>query len=286
MKTEKLCFTERTLAVRYYDSDTDGTGVVSHYYLQDANYNVTAVTDNAGTVKERYAYTPYGEVTFLDANFANPATSSAISNEYLYTGRRLDPETGLQLNRNRFYHATMGRWVNRDPIISPSREFSLVFSAQINGSEDMSGRNAIVSYGDISLADGLNLYQYVQSKPSNMLDPMGTYAVANCARHKTSCSVILPSYKGGICGAKCNTYAKCCSFQWSELAIKLIMVEVGYPCCVAACAVAAQGAPKGDFDDIYIDIAKNVVGLACYNAAFVPLAAKGSVFCVADTGRL
>ncbi|NOY41475.1 MAG: hypothetical protein GXP26_06525 [Planctomycetes bacterium] len=41
---------------------------------------------------------------------------SAISNEILYTGRRLDPETRLQLNRNRFYHAPLGRWVNRDPI--------------------------------------------------------------------------------------------------------------------------------------------------------------------------
>ena len=128
------------IAVRYYDSDTDGTGVVSHYYLQDANYNVTAVTDNTGTVKERYAYTPYGEVTFLDANFANPATSSAISNEYLYTGRRLDPETGLQLNRNRFYHATMGRWMNRDPI---------------------------------GYKGGMNLYGYVDNEPMEYNDPYG-----------------------------------------------------------------------------------------------------------------
>ena len=77
-----------------------------HYYLQDANFNVTAVTDNTGAVKERYAYTPYGEVTVLDADFsADSDNKSDISNEHLYTGRRLDPETGLQLNRNRFYAA-------------------------------------------------------------------------------------------------------------------------------------------------------------------------------------
>ena len=40
----------------------------------------------------------------------------AIGNELLYTGRRRDPETGLQLNRNRFYAAGLGRWVHRDPI--------------------------------------------------------------------------------------------------------------------------------------------------------------------------
>jgi RHS repeat-associated protein len=39
-----------------------------------------------------------------------------ISNPYLFTGRRLDSETGLQLNRNRFYHQQLGRWVSRDPI--------------------------------------------------------------------------------------------------------------------------------------------------------------------------
>jgi len=30
------------------------------YVQQDANYNVTAITDDAGTVLERYQYDPYG----------------------------------------------------------------------------------------------------------------------------------------------------------------------------------------------------------------------------------
>ena len=47
------------LAVRYYDADTDGTSV-QHYYTYDANFNVTAVLQNDGTVLERYHYTPYG----------------------------------------------------------------------------------------------------------------------------------------------------------------------------------------------------------------------------------
>jgi len=102
--------------LRYYDANTDGN-VVEHFTLQDANFNVTAVTDNAGTVVERYAYTPYGEATELEADFsADAVNKSDIDNELLYTGRRLDPETGLQLNRNRFYASHLGRWVNRDPI--------------------------------------------------------------------------------------------------------------------------------------------------------------------------
>jgi RHS repeat-associated protein len=83
--------------------------------LQDANFNVTAVVNASGTVLERYHYTPYGEVSFLTSSFSL-LTSSLISNHHLFTGRERDPETGLQLNRHRYYAAHLGRWVNRDPI--------------------------------------------------------------------------------------------------------------------------------------------------------------------------
>ena len=61
-----------SLAARFYDATTGGT-VVEHYYCHDANFNVTAVVNASGTVLERYAYTPYGELTVLDANFAPEA---------------------------------------------------------------------------------------------------------------------------------------------------------------------------------------------------------------------
>ena len=123
--------------------DADGI----KYYLHDANFNVTAVTDDAGTVKERYSYTPYGEVTVLYPNFSADADNkSDIDNEYLYTGRRLDPETGLQLNRNRFYASHLGRWVNRDPL-------------------------------DYLFYDvDINVYAYVFNDPLTLLDPSGLQA--------------------------------------------------------------------------------------------------------------
>lgn len=111
-----------------------------HVYLQDANFNVTALLEPDGDVAERYSYSPYGEVTFLDANFANPTTTSAIGNEILYTGRWRDPSTGLQLNRNRWYYALLGRWGNRDPI---------------------------------GYWGGINLYEYVGSSPVRYTDPSG-----------------------------------------------------------------------------------------------------------------
>jgi len=109
---------------------------------------VTAVVDNTGAVKERYAYTPYGEATVLNPSLLPVAgNTSTISSELLYTGRRTDPETGLQLNRNRFYHSKLGRWVNRDPI---------------------------------EYLGGYNLYDYVFGNPIRNIDPSGTVAKKTC----------------------------------------------------------------------------------------------------------
>ena len=88
-----------------------------HFFTHDHQYSVTSAVDRASTsVVERYDYSPYGESTVLDANFAVDADGqSDINNEYRYTGRRLDP-SGLQLHRNRYYHPQLGQWINRDPL--------------------------------------------------------------------------------------------------------------------------------------------------------------------------
>jgi RHS repeat-associated protein len=133
--------------VRYWDGNSDGdyldTNEGAQFYCQDANYNVTAVVNSSGTVLERYSYSPYGEVTFLNPDFslASSQYSSAIGNTHLYTGRERDPETGLQLNRHRYYASHLGRWLTRDPI-------------EYEGSQ-------------------WNLYEYVESAPTLKFDPSG-----------------------------------------------------------------------------------------------------------------
>jgi len=120
----------------------DGNAV-EHFYLQDAIANVTAITDNTGTVLERYAYSPYGKVTVLNADFSLDADNkSDIDNEYLYTGRRLDPETGLQLNRWRFYGPHLGRFLTRDPIEYQDYENMYVYvGGRVTIWVDYDGRN-------------------------------------------------------------------------------------------------------------------------------------------------
>ena len=56
-----------------HDENTAGASIEQHYFLADANYNVTAVVDGSGGVLERYNYTPYGNADVLDADFAADA---------------------------------------------------------------------------------------------------------------------------------------------------------------------------------------------------------------------
>jgi RHS repeat-associated protein len=87
------------------------------YYLNDANFNVTALVNASGFVVERYAYSPYGKATVLEADFTpNADNLSDFSSTTLFAGRELDPETGLYYNRARYYSADLGRFVSQDPI--------------------------------------------------------------------------------------------------------------------------------------------------------------------------
>ena len=71
---------------------------------------------SGGSVLERYAYTPYGVVQFLNASF-DPLSgnASAYSWETLYCGYRYDAAVGLYLVRNRWLNPPLGCWLSRDP---------------------------------------------------------------------------------------------------------------------------------------------------------------------------
>ncbi len=140
------------------DENTDSDGLCDDarvFYLADANYNVTALVDTNGDVLERYLYTPYGVVTILDADFTDDADGvSDYDNTTLYTGREYDPETGLYYYRARYYHAELGKFIGRDPIVYRAAD--------------------------------VNLYRYVGNDPTSTFDPSGT-APVNCAAKFREC---------------------------------------------------------------------------------------------------
>ena len=120
--------------VRYHDA-------VRLYVQQDANFNVTAVTDSAGTVLERYIYEPYGSFTVLNPDWlADEDGQSDYGQVHLHQGGRYDAVSGTYHFRNRDFSPSLGRWVQQDPM---------------------------------GYVDGMSLYEYVASSPVQSVDPSG-----------------------------------------------------------------------------------------------------------------
>jgi RHS repeat-associated protein len=118
-----------------------GSGAL-RYYHRNQQYSITAVSDGGGSVVERYAYSAYGQVTFVDAS-GSEISNSAISNRFTYTGREWDNGLSLYHYRARMYDSVAGRFASRDPM-------------GFGGSK-------------------WNFYQYVQSSPVCMIDPSGLF---------------------------------------------------------------------------------------------------------------
>ncbi len=109
------------------DENTDTDGLCDDgrlYYLADANMNITGLVDVNGDALERYIYDPYGRLTIYNADWSSSRLSSLYSNPVLYTGRDLDPETGLYYYRARYYSADLGRFTSRDPIEYRRRDYN------------------------------------------------------------------------------------------------------------------------------------------------------------------
>ncbi len=123
------------------------------YYHQNSLWSIFALTDSTGAGVEGYSYDAYGYQTVIlpgpdhildfDSDDAYlPGAKSSYGNPFLFTGQRLDPETGMFYYRARYYDPFQGRFLQRDPI-------------------DYWG--------------GINLYEYVSGRPTVRFDPFGLF---------------------------------------------------------------------------------------------------------------
>jgi len=85
------------------------------FYHADDLYNVVAVTSIGGVPAERYEYEDYGAVSFYDGT-GLPIGMGGIGNAYLFTGSRMDAETGLYYYRTRYLDPGAGRFVTHDTV--------------------------------------------------------------------------------------------------------------------------------------------------------------------------
>jgi len=84
-----------------------------YYYHFDGLGSVVALSDENADIVEKYTYDVFGECTVHgpapDGNWGTgddiTDANSLYDNPYLFTSRRLDPETGLYYYRARMYNA-------------------------------------------------------------------------------------------------------------------------------------------------------------------------------------
>jgi RHS repeat-associated protein len=136
-----------------------------YFYHQDTQDSTFALSDATGTVVEGYQYDAYGQQTVFRGGFGgSTSATSGVGNPYMYTGQRLDPESGLFYYKNRYYSPVLGRFLSRDPL---------------------------------SYRAGMNLYEYVRSNPEKFADPFGLETRdrngQNCLGHAVGedCSILV-----------------------------------------------------------------------------------------------
>ncbi len=114
----------------------DRTGI--HYQLGNHLGSSSLELDEAGEVISYEEYFPFGGTAFV----AGRSLRDVRRKDYRYSGKERDDVTGLYYYGHRYFAPWIGRWLSPDPI----------------GPED-----------------GLNLYQFVQNNPVNLVDPNGLY---------------------------------------------------------------------------------------------------------------
>ena len=130
------------------------------YPLQDADYNVRALTSTSGSALQYFVYDAYGNATLLNTSYGTTGTSFGNDSHswiYGFQGGRYDVNTGLYRFGARDYSPVLGRWMEQDPA---------------------------------GYVDGANLYQMERGGTEMSVDPLGLNSDTSLGPQKH------PSYPG------------------------------------------------------------------------------------------
>ena len=138
------------------------SGSVVHYYFSDHLGSASVISNATGaTIEDEADYYPYG---------GERAITTTDPNNYKFTGKERDSESGLDFFGARYYASTMGRFMV----------------------PDWAAKATAVPYADFGDPQTLNLYGYVRNNPLSKADADG-----HCYPW---CTVIGGAIIGGVIG--------------------------------------------------------------------------------------
>jgi RHS repeat-associated protein len=206
-----------------------GNGV--QYVAYDGNGNVSALVNAAnGATVANYEYGPFGEVIRATGPMAK-------LNPFRFSTKYEDDETDLLYYGYRYYNASTGRWLSRDPI--DQVDLSLIASLQGASGNVNSPLGPMIGLFPERFPDGANLYGFVGNNSVSKEDPFGLLTAGDFAKLFTMALLGLPpQYKGclGQCYTTYNGCFNCCGFVSVEGGM---LISGAY----AACNVAAISSP-------------------------------------------
>ncbi len=109
------------------------------YFSKDTLGSTALITDPTGKVIQRYKYSPFGNIDY---------SKGSSDNNYQFTGKEVDPESGLIYYGDRYLDPTTGRWNSRDSIA-----------------------------GNIANPPSLNRYVYTFNNPLRYIDENGRWSI-------------------------------------------------------------------------------------------------------------
>jgi RHS repeat-associated protein len=130
------------------------------FYHGDHLGSSNMITDAYGAVYQHLEYFPYGE-TWIEEG----GSSSKIPG-YMFTGKELDPETGLYYYGARYYDPVLSRWISADPILG-----------KYLPSGDKDKDDNLLGEGGVFNPINLGFYAYSHHNPIIIIDPDGADAV-------------------------------------------------------------------------------------------------------------
>lgn len=146
---------------RYFRHGTkieSGATAGDYFYSRDHLGSIRELIDDAGIVRARFIYNPYG---------TQSRTAGDIESDFGFTGHFYHAETKLYLTWYRFYSPTLARWLSRDPLTNAEIQI------------------------------GLNLYAYVEGNPVNRVDPYGLAMIDEFCKYAGLAAYYACRFAGG-----------------------------------------------------------------------------------------